>query len=50
MEVCFYVFFIQEDGVDFVEVFVQNVLLKVDVIQVMGDVICIFWELQCLIF
>ena len=38
----------QEDNVDPDEAFSQNVLSKVDVIQVTGDAICIFRELQCL--
>ena len=38
----------QDDNVDPDEAFSQNVLSKVDVIQVTGDAICIFRELQCL--
>ncbi|NXL52783.1 SSRP1 protein, partial [Podilymbus podiceps] len=48
MEVRFYVPPTQEDGVDPVEAFAQNVLSKADVIQATGDAICIFRELQCL--
>ncbi|XP_043404125.1 FACT complex subunit SSRP1 isoform X3 [Chelonia mydas] len=48
MEVRFYVPPTQEDGLDPVEAFAQNVLSKADVIQATGDAICIFRELQCL--
>ncbi|OWK17766.1 SSRP1 [Cervus elaphus hippelaphus] len=48
MEVRFYVPPTQEDGVDPVEAFAQNVLSKADVIQATGDAICIFRELQWL--
>uniref|UniRef100_A0A8D2BFV5 FACT complex subunit SSRP1 n=1 Tax=Sciurus vulgaris TaxID=55149 RepID=A0A8D2BFV5_SCIVU len=48
MEVRFCVPPIQENGVDPVEAFAQNVLSKADVIQATGDAICIFRELQCL--
>ncbi|XP_064417009.1 FACT complex subunit SSRP1 isoform X2 [Latimeria chalumnae] len=48
MEVRFYVPSTQEDGVEPVEAFAQNVLSKADVIQATGDAICIFRELQCL--
>nr|XP_033776568.1 FACT complex subunit SSRP1 isoform X1 [Geotrypetes seraphini] len=48
MEVRFYVPPTQEDGLDPVEAFAQNVLSKADVIQATGDAVCIFRELQCL--
>ncbi|XP_029430661.1 FACT complex subunit SSRP1 isoform X2 [Rhinatrema bivittatum] len=48
MEVRFYVPPTQEDGMDPVEAFAQNVLSKADVIQATGDAVCIFRELQCL--
>ncbi|KAF4027031.1 hypothetical protein G4228_019463 [Cervus hanglu yarkandensis] len=48
MEVCFYMLPTQEDRVDPVEAFAQNILSKADVIQATGDNICIFRELQCL--
>ncbi|XP_048450213.1 FACT complex subunit SSRP1-like [Rhincodon typus] len=48
MEVRFYVPPSQEDGMDPVEAFSQNVLSKADIIQATGDALCIFRELQCL--
>ncbi|XP_042202637.1 FACT complex subunit SSRP1-like [Callorhinchus milii] len=48
MEVRFYVPPSQEDGIDPVEAFAQNVLSKADIIQATGDALCIFRELQCL--
>nr|KAF6433796.1 hypothetical protein HJG59_008859 [Molossus molossus] len=48
IEMRFYMPPTQEDGVDPVEAFAQNVLSKADVIQATGDAICIFRELQCL--
>lgn len=48
MEVRFYVPPSQEDGMDPVEAFSQNVLSQADIIQATGDALCIFRELQCL--
>ncbi|XP_063086476.1 FACT complex subunit SSRP1-like [Cavia porcellus] len=48
VEMRFYVPPTQEEGVDLVQAFAQNVLSKADVIQATADAICIFQELQCL--
>ncbi|EHB15889.1 FACT complex subunit SSRP1 [Heterocephalus glaber] len=48
VEMHFYVPPSQEEGVDLVEAFAQNVLSKADAIRATVDAICIFQELQCL--